>query len=157
MVRARREVVAELKAAGATWIEFDEPTLVLDLDANQLQAFTQAHSELVILIWFECSDWDILCWCYSWAIQDTHLFEGCYWLWVWPGSWSKYPWFDLGWIPFWKKTLCRSSWWKEYMGQWSCIFTWYPAGSWGHCWKRFIDKCILLCEGCIQLTGSNAI
>ncbi|KAH7561352.1 hypothetical protein JRO89_XS10G0215100 [Xanthoceras sorbifolium] len=41
-----KEVVAELKAAGATWIQFDEPTLVKDLDAHQLQAFTHAYSEL---------------------------------------------------------------------------------------------------------------
>lgn len=41
-----REVVAELKAAGASWIQFDEPTLVLDLDAHQLQAFRHAYSEL---------------------------------------------------------------------------------------------------------------
>ncbi|KAF4350701.1 hypothetical protein G4B88_000839 [Cannabis sativa] len=41
-----REVVAELKAAGATWIQFDEPTLVKDLDSHQLQAFTHAYSEL---------------------------------------------------------------------------------------------------------------
>ncbi|KAI9194021.1 hypothetical protein LWI28_002407 [Acer negundo] len=30
-----KEVVAELKAAGATWIQFDEPTLMMDLDAHQ--------------------------------------------------------------------------------------------------------------------------
>ncbi|GMY24177.1 5-methyltetrahydropteroyltriglutamate--homocysteine methyltransferase-like [Fagus crenata] len=41
-----KEVVAELKAAGATWIQFDEPTLVLDLDAHQLQAFNHAYSVL---------------------------------------------------------------------------------------------------------------
>ncbi|KAK1587529.1 hypothetical protein Q3G72_013885 [Acer saccharum] len=41
-----KEVVAELKAAGATWIQFDEPTLMKDLDAHQLQAFTHAYSEL---------------------------------------------------------------------------------------------------------------
>ncbi|XP_030522382.1 5-methyltetrahydropteroyltriglutamate--homocysteine methyltransferase [Rhodamnia argentea] len=41
-----KEVVAELKAAGATWIQFDEPTLVTDLDSHQLQAFTHAYSEL---------------------------------------------------------------------------------------------------------------
>lgn len=38
--------MSELKAAGATWIQFDEPTLVLDLDAHQLQAFTEAYAEL---------------------------------------------------------------------------------------------------------------
>ncbi|KAL3715556.1 hypothetical protein ACJRO7_007311 [Eucalyptus globulus] len=41
-----REVVSELKAAGASWIQFDEPTLVLDLDSHQLQAFIEAYSEL---------------------------------------------------------------------------------------------------------------
>ncbi|KAJ7960383.1 5-methyltetrahydropteroyltriglutamate--homocysteine methyltransferase [Quillaja saponaria] len=41
-----REVVTELKAAGASWIQFDEPTLVKDLDAHQLQAFTYAYTEL---------------------------------------------------------------------------------------------------------------
>ncbi|KAF8007056.1 hypothetical protein BT93_K1149 [Corymbia citriodora subsp. variegata] len=41
-----KEVVSELKAAGASWIQFDEPTLVLDLDSHELQAFTEAYSEL---------------------------------------------------------------------------------------------------------------
>ncbi|GKU93686.1 hypothetical protein SLEP1_g7260 [Rubroshorea leprosula] len=41
-----KEVIAELKAAGATWVQFDEPTLVLDLGSHQLQAFTHAYSEL---------------------------------------------------------------------------------------------------------------
>ncbi|KAL9454948.1 hypothetical protein AB3S75_010369 [Citrus x aurantiifolia] len=41
-----KEIVAELKAAGATWIQFDEPTLVLDLDSHKLQAFSDAYSEL---------------------------------------------------------------------------------------------------------------
>ncbi|XP_058086835.1 5-methyltetrahydropteroyltriglutamate--homocysteine methyltransferase 2 isoform X1 [Magnolia sinica] len=41
-----KEVVAELKAAGASLIQFDEPTLVMDLDAQQLQAFTHAYAEL---------------------------------------------------------------------------------------------------------------
>ncbi|GLT81889.1 hypothetical protein SLE2022_003170 [Rubroshorea leprosula] len=41
-----KEVICELKAAGATWIQFDEPTLVLDLESHQLQAFTHAYSEL---------------------------------------------------------------------------------------------------------------
>jgi 5-methyltetrahydropteroyltriglutamate--homocysteine methyltransferase len=38
--------VAELKAAGATWIQFDEPKLVMDLGAHELQAFTHAYSTL---------------------------------------------------------------------------------------------------------------
>ncbi|KAJ6852172.1 5-methyltetrahydropteroyltriglutamate--homocysteine methyltransferase 2-like isoform X3 [Iris pallida] len=41
-----KEVIAELKAAGASWIQFDEPTLVLDLDDSKLQAFSTAYSEL---------------------------------------------------------------------------------------------------------------
>lgn len=41
-----KEVVSELKQAGANWVQFDEPTLVMDLDSDQLQAFTQAYSEL---------------------------------------------------------------------------------------------------------------
>nr|QOS47419.1 5-methyltetrahydropteroyltriglutamate--homocysteine methyltransferase [Morus alba] len=41
-----KEVLAELKAAGALLGQFDEPTLVKDLDAHQLQAFTHAYSEL---------------------------------------------------------------------------------------------------------------
>ena len=41
-----REVISELKAAGASWIQFDEPTLVLDLDSHQLQAFTAAYADL---------------------------------------------------------------------------------------------------------------
>lgn len=41
-----REVITELKAAGASCIQFDEPTLVLDLDSHQLQAFTNAYTEL---------------------------------------------------------------------------------------------------------------
>lgn len=38
--------MAELKAAGASWIQFDEPTLVKDLEAHQLEAFTKAYAEL---------------------------------------------------------------------------------------------------------------
>ncbi|KAJ4811308.1 hypothetical protein LUZ62_023874 [Rhynchospora pubera] len=41
-----KEVIAELKAAGASWIQFDEPSLVMDLDSHQLDAFTKAYSEL---------------------------------------------------------------------------------------------------------------
>ncbi|XP_010908721.1 5-methyltetrahydropteroyltriglutamate--homocysteine methyltransferase 1 [Elaeis guineensis] len=41
-----KEVIAELKVAGASWIQFDEPTLVMDLDSHQLQAFADAYSEL---------------------------------------------------------------------------------------------------------------
>ncbi|WOL08920.1 5-methyltetrahydropteroyltriglutamate--homocysteine methyltransferase 2 [Canna indica] len=41
-----KEVIAELKAAGASWIQFDEPTLVMDLHSHQLDAFTNAYGEL---------------------------------------------------------------------------------------------------------------
>ncbi|XP_077247815.1 5-methyltetrahydropteroyltriglutamate--homocysteine methyltransferase 2-like [Tasmannia lanceolata] len=41
-----KEVLAELKAAGAAWVQFDEPTLVLDLDSHQLKAFTDAYAQL---------------------------------------------------------------------------------------------------------------
>ncbi|GFP89180.1 5-methyltetrahydropteroyltriglutamate--homocysteine methyltransferase [Phtheirospermum japonicum] len=41
-----KEVIAELKAAGASSIQFDEPTLVLDLESHQLDAFTKAYAEL---------------------------------------------------------------------------------------------------------------
>ncbi|XP_030516241.2 5-methyltetrahydropteroyltriglutamate--homocysteine methyltransferase-like [Rhodamnia argentea] len=41
-----KEVVSELKAAGASWIQFDEPTLVMDLDSHKLQAFTEAYTQL---------------------------------------------------------------------------------------------------------------
>ena len=38
--------MAELKAGGASWIQFDEPTLVKDLESHQLQAFNSAYSQL---------------------------------------------------------------------------------------------------------------
>ncbi|KAL0460863.1 UNVERIFIED_CONTAM: 5-methyltetrahydropteroyltriglutamate--homocysteine methyltransferase [Sesamum latifolium] len=41
-----KKVVAELKAAGASWLQFDEPTLVMDLDSHKLHAFTHAYKEL---------------------------------------------------------------------------------------------------------------
>ncbi|KAL8255755.1 hypothetical protein R6Q59_030822 [Mikania micrantha] len=41
-----KEVIAELKEAGATWIQFDEATLVKDLEAYQLEAFTKAYTDL---------------------------------------------------------------------------------------------------------------
>ncbi|XP_047049790.1 5-methyltetrahydropteroyltriglutamate--homocysteine methyltransferase 1-like [Lolium rigidum] len=41
-----KEVIAELKAAGASWIQFDEPTLVKDLESHQLAAFCAAYAEL---------------------------------------------------------------------------------------------------------------
>ncbi|KAI3696813.1 hypothetical protein L6452_29379 [Arctium lappa] len=41
-----KQVVTELKEAGASWIQFDEATLVKDLESHQLEAFTKAYSEL---------------------------------------------------------------------------------------------------------------
>ncbi|CAL1382283.1 unnamed protein product [Linum trigynum] len=41
-----KEVISELKAAGASWIQLDEPTLVMDLDSHKLKAFTEAYSAL---------------------------------------------------------------------------------------------------------------
>ncbi|KAI4386631.1 hypothetical protein MLD38_004548 [Melastoma candidum] len=41
-----KEVISELKTAGASSIQFDEPTLVLDLDSTKLQSFTKAYTHL---------------------------------------------------------------------------------------------------------------
>ncbi|KAG6506162.1 hypothetical protein ZIOFF_031480 [Zingiber officinale] len=41
-----KEIIVELKAVGASWIQFDEPTLVLDLQSDKLHAFTEAYSKL---------------------------------------------------------------------------------------------------------------
>ncbi|KAF5475778.1 hypothetical protein F2P56_007546 [Juglans regia] len=41
-----KEVISELKGVGASWIQFDEPTLVMDLDSHKLKAFSDAYSEL---------------------------------------------------------------------------------------------------------------
>ncbi|KAL5547208.1 hypothetical protein UlMin_006895 [Ulmus minor] len=41
-----KQVICELKAAGASWIQLDEPTLVKDLDSHKLQAFIEAYAEL---------------------------------------------------------------------------------------------------------------
>ncbi|GKV07597.1 hypothetical protein SLEP1_g19348 [Rubroshorea leprosula] len=41
-----KEVISELKAAGASRIQLDEPTLVLDLESHKLQAFSGAYAEL---------------------------------------------------------------------------------------------------------------
>ena len=40
------EVLCELKEVGATWIQFDEPSLVMDLEAHHLDAFSKAYSFL---------------------------------------------------------------------------------------------------------------
>ncbi|KAL0708699.1 hypothetical protein Bca4012_075125 [Brassica carinata] len=41
-----KEVIAELKGAGATWIQFDEPLFVMDLEGHKLQAFSAAYAGL---------------------------------------------------------------------------------------------------------------
>nr|AAK64167.1 putative methionine synthase [Arabidopsis thaliana] len=41
-----KEVIAELKAAGASWIQLDEPLFVMDLEGHKLQAFSGAYAEL---------------------------------------------------------------------------------------------------------------
>ncbi|KAL9274382.1 5-methyltetrahydropteroyltriglutamate--homocysteine methyltransferase-like protein, partial [Drosera capensis] len=41
-----KEVISELKASGASWIQFDEPKLIMDLGSEELKAFTVAYSEL---------------------------------------------------------------------------------------------------------------
>ncbi|KAH9323056.1 hypothetical protein KI387_017695 [Taxus chinensis] len=41
-----KEVVSELKAAGATLVQLDEPSLVMDLESHQLEAFSKAYSYL---------------------------------------------------------------------------------------------------------------
>ncbi|KAJ4892822.1 5-methyltetrahydropteroyltriglutamate--homocysteine methyltransferase 2 [Raphanus sativus] len=41
-----KEVIEELKGAGATWIQFDEPLFVMDLEGHKLQAFSGAYAEL---------------------------------------------------------------------------------------------------------------
>lgn len=41
-----KQVVSELEAAGATFVQFDEPSLVMDLEAHQLEAFSKAYSYL---------------------------------------------------------------------------------------------------------------
>lgn len=41
-----KQVVSELEVAGATFVQFDEPSLVMDLEAHQLEAFSKAYSYL---------------------------------------------------------------------------------------------------------------
>ncbi|CAK9207051.1 unnamed protein product [Sphagnum troendelagicum] len=41
-----KEVIRELKKAGAKWVQLDEPILVLDLEASKLEAFKKAYSFL---------------------------------------------------------------------------------------------------------------
>ncbi|XP_057843185.2 5-methyltetrahydropteroyltriglutamate--homocysteine methyltransferase 1 isoform X1 [Cryptomeria japonica] len=39
-----KEVLGELNAAGAMWVQFDEPSLVMDLEVHHLEAFHKAYS-----------------------------------------------------------------------------------------------------------------
>ncbi|KAF6146409.1 hypothetical protein GIB67_041225 [Kingdonia uniflora] len=41
-----KQVLAELKAVRATWVQIDEPTLVKDLDSYKLKAFIEAYEQL---------------------------------------------------------------------------------------------------------------
>ncbi|CAH9089410.1 unnamed protein product [Cuscuta epithymum] len=41
-----KDVIADLKEAGASSIQFDEPSIVMDLESHQLEAFTKAYAEL---------------------------------------------------------------------------------------------------------------
>ncbi|EFJ05611.1 hypothetical protein SELMODRAFT_162950 [Selaginella moellendorffii] len=41
-----KEVIGELKSAGAKWIQFDEPALVLDLESHKYDVFKKAYSDL---------------------------------------------------------------------------------------------------------------
>jgi 5-methyltetrahydropteroyltriglutamate--homocysteine methyltransferase len=41
-----KEVMSELKAAGAAWVQLDEPFLVMDLQEHELRAFYKAYSYL---------------------------------------------------------------------------------------------------------------
>ncbi|GJE84180.1 5-methyltetrahydropteroyltriglutamate-homocysteine S-methyltransferase [Phanerochaete sordida] len=42
-----KQLLSELKAAGAQWVQVDEPILVLDVAANHISAFQDAYSQLV--------------------------------------------------------------------------------------------------------------
>ncbi len=39
-------MIGELKEAGAKWVQLDEPSLVLEFEASQLEAFKKAYSFL---------------------------------------------------------------------------------------------------------------
>jgi 5-methyltetrahydropteroyltriglutamate--homocysteine methyltransferase len=41
-----REVITELKEAGASWIQMDEPKLVMDIESCQYNAFKKAYAVL---------------------------------------------------------------------------------------------------------------
>ncbi|KAK1282251.1 5-methyltetrahydropteroyltriglutamate--homocysteine methyltransferase [Acorus calamus] len=41
-----KEVLDELKTSGVTWVQFDEPVLVMDLDSHTLNAFLDAYAQL---------------------------------------------------------------------------------------------------------------
>ena len=77
-----KEVIFELKAAGASWIQFDEPTLVLDLDSHQLQAFTAAYADLeTTLCGLNVSIETYFADLTAEAYKTIIWIEGCYCLW----------------------------------------------------------------------------
>lgn len=41
-----KEVISELKEAGASWIQLDEPKLVMDIESCQYDAFKKAYAVL---------------------------------------------------------------------------------------------------------------
>ena len=41
-----REVITDLKEAGASWIQLDEPKLVMDIESSQYDAFKKAYAVL---------------------------------------------------------------------------------------------------------------
>src|SRR5690606_35836545 len=49
LVAAYGELLGRLKAAGAQWVQIDEPCLVLDLDPAQQAAFRSAYATLAQL------------------------------------------------------------------------------------------------------------
>ena len=46
LLPAYAELLGRLKAAGATWVQIDEPCLVLDLDADDQAAYRRAYAHL---------------------------------------------------------------------------------------------------------------
>lgn len=41
-----KEIIAQLKAEGATWVQLDEPSLIYDLDSHHLEMFKKAYTAL---------------------------------------------------------------------------------------------------------------
>ena len=47
VVKAYKELIAALKNSGAEWIQFDEPSIVKDLDAGEIEFFKSIYSEIL--------------------------------------------------------------------------------------------------------------